>query len=286
LGITPLEETSQPDSQSEEDVLGEPARRSTPLASPGRAGDQTKPSRFAVQKVAEQQSGRHASGDSIPVGCEAAHLDLSHDSGLGTLASRAAGGREGSQPTAQRVESLQVAAIQIPISKTHKYDLQVTATRLAQAISSRPAPDGERPYSFSSSASGLVSSLLDLLPAPPPSKAEPTAFLSYVLHSLHSHQPDREHKAPGGEKDSQCAAGQNSWLYNSMDGALGFRANVFQVTHEYDFRRPQIRFAGDPLGWRLGREAVQRPGRLDCGPPAGGDRHRQAALTHRVEILL
>merc|ERR1719400_1725924 len=32
------------------------------------------------------------------------------------------------------------------------------------------------------------------------------------------------------DKDAQRGAGQNSWLNISMDAALGFRANVFQVT--------------------------------------------------------
>merc|ERR1711962_351642 len=37
-------------------------------------------------------------------------------------------------------------------------------------------------------------------------------------------------KEAKGDKEAQRGAGQNSWLNISMDAALGFRANVFQVT--------------------------------------------------------
>jgi hypothetical protein len=65
-----------------------------------------------------------------------------------------------------------------------------------------------------------------------------------------------ERKAPGGEKDSQRAAGHSSWLYISMDG---FRANVFQVTHKYDSRRAQIRFASDHQAGDSGKKQSSAP---------------------------
>ena len=108
----------------------------------------------------------------------------------------------------------------------------MTATRLAedlvQAISSRPAPGGERPYSFSCSAGG-ISSLQDLLPAPPPRQAEPSASLSFVLHSLHSYQPDKERKAPGGEKDPQCSTVSRLGGHYAIHAGAGGRTNLWRT---------------------------------------------------------
>ena len=62
---------------------------------------------------------------------------------------------------------------------------------------------------------------------PSPSGLEPSATPTPAKLRKSMSGKEKEAKA---DKDAQRGAGQNSWLNISMDAALGFRANVFQVT--------------------------------------------------------